>query len=549
MKYNYKSAVFILAGVWLIAASSCTKLTETVYSSYISNNYYNNQKEVLSAVLRPYTHTSAWISSSGQVGYWRVSELSADQLAWPVKGIDGGDNGNWQRLHHHDWITADNDIVLNPWNLMYTGVGYCNDPIAQLGSRDAAKMGITEADRQSYISELHLLRAFYYIKLMDLYGNIPVATVVGTPINPPTVSRDSVFQFCESEIMAYKDKVPVLSKMSVGRMTQAGAYAMLAELYLNAEKWTGKARWADCIAACDALISSKAGSQTGGPMTLDPDLDITYSNVTEQSSEVIFSIAYDNQKSSFRVNFNSDFYHFREQYILDVSVNGNNGIVLIPGVYSKYQDNDLRKQDWFLIGPQYYLTNPTQPVQGFREYSGKQLVFVDNIRKNITLAAGQDPNTLPSDMTTGEENSGVRFNKYKPGRQADPHYFSNDWVIYRLSWIYFAKAEALMRQAGGVASQSAVDLVNAVKKRAFTTADWPAQAYTPATLTMNALLDERGREFIFEGWRRQDQIRFGTFTTGTWWDHKPDADKTRELFPIPQATAANNPNLKQNAGY
>ena len=66
---------------------------------------------------------------------------------------------------------------------------------------------------------------------------------------------------------------------------------------------------------------------------------------------------------------------------------------------------------------------------------------------------------------------------------------------------------------------------------------------------LQAMLAERGREFIFEGWRRQDQIRFGTFTTGTWWDHTADGDPNKELFPIPYATISNNKNLVQNPGY
>jgi len=531
------------------SVSGCTKLNETIYSDYLTSNYYKNQNEVVSAVLRPYTHTQAWITSSGQVGYWRVNELAGDQLAWPVKGVDGQDNGNWIRLHYHSWVVNDPDIVGNPWNLMYTGVGFCNDPIDNLGKLSAQSMGITEADRQQYLAELHLLRAFYYLKLMDLYGNIPVVTQVAVPLSPPTVPRDSVFQFVESEILAWKDRVPNLSPTMIGRMSKAGAFAMLVELYLNAEKWSGKARYQDCIANCDSLINSTAGSQTGGAMALDSTIDMTYNNTNENSTEIIFSMHYDYQASTFRVNFNSDFYHFNEQYIYDGLENGNNGIVLIPGVYSKYADNDLRKKSWFLVGPQFYLTDSTKPVTGFREYVGKPLVFVDNIRKNNTLGPGGDPNSLPSNMTTGEENSGVRFNKWKPGRQSDPHYFSNDWGVYRLSWIYFAKAEALMRMNGGTATQEAVDLVNAVKKRAFAPADWPAAQSVVANFTLDSLLNERGKEFIFEGWRRSDLIRFGTFTTGTWWDHVPTNDKNKELFPIPYSTITNNKNLRQNPGY
>jgi len=534
----------------LLLTGSCTKLKETEYSDYITDNYYNNKTEVLSAVLRPYTHTNAWITSSGQVGYWRVSELAADQLAWPVKGIDGQDNGNWIRLHYHSWIPDDPNIVWDPWRLIYTGLGYCNDPIDNLGKRPIAGMGITQAEKDGYIAELKLLRAFYFLKLMDLYGNIPVVTKVGDPVNPPTQSRADVFKFIEQEIKDNIDKVPVLSPAMVGRLSKAGAYAMLAELYLNAEKWTGAARWDDCVAACDKIISGSAGVQTStGAMALDANITDTYSNTNENAKEILFSIAYDYQKSTFRCNFNSDFYHFNERYMNDGTFNGNNGIILIPGTYSKYKDNDLRKKTWFFIGPQTYLTDATKPVLGFREYSGKQLVFVDNIRRNSTLQSGQDPNALPSDMTTGEENSGVRFNKYQPGRQADAHYFSNDWAVYRLTWIYFAKAEALMRKNGGTASQDAVDLINACKKRSFSAADWPAEAYTTGTLTMDELLDERGREFIFEGWRREDLIRFGKFVTTSWWDHTPSNDKNKELFPIPLRQIAANKNLVQNTGY
>lgn len=542
-----KTRILLFASVLL---ASCSKqLTETDYSQLNSSNFYNNENEVLSAVLRPYTHTNAWITSSGQVGYWRVSELSGDQLAWPVKGVDGQDNGNWIRLHYHQWLIDDGDIVENPWNLMYTGVGYCNDPITQLSSRTAAQMGITESDRLELIAELHLLRAFYYIKLMDLYGNIPVVTQVGTPASPATMPEDSVFAFCEREILQWKDQVPSLSPSMVGRMTKAGAFAMLSELYLNAEQWTGTARWQDCINACDSLINSTAGSQTGGTMQLDPDVNSTYNNTNENSNEIIFSIAYDNQKSTFRVNFNSDFYHFNQQYIYNGNLNGNNGIVLIPGTYATFDDSDYRKQDWILIGPQFYLTDPTKPVTGFREYSGQPLVFMDNIRKNKTLAPGQDPSTLPSNMTTGEENSGPRFNKYKPGQYTDPHYFSNDWAVYRLGWIYLNKAEALMRLNGGVATQDAVDLVNAVKGRAFSPTYFATHKYTVTSLTLPELLAERGRELIFEGWRRQDDIRFGTFSTGSWWDHTPDGDKHTNLFPIPYSAMSNNGNLKQNPGY
>lgn len=156
-------------------------------------------------------------------------------------------------------------------------------------------------------------------------------------------------------------------------------------------------------------------------------------------------------------------------------------------------------------------------------------------------------------MSEGEENSGVRFNKYKLGNQIanattppSTVYNNTDWNIYRLTWVYFAKAEAIMRKNGGLATEEAVQLINDCKVRAFLPADWVP--YTPASLTLDELLIERGREFIFEGFRRDDLIRFGKFSTTPWWDHQP-SNANRQLYPIPQQQIALNPNLKQNVGY
>lgn len=545
----------VLAGS-LSIASACTKLDEKIYSRYVAENYYNSKSEVISAVLRPYTHANAW-TTPGQNGWWRVSELSADQLAWPVKGKDGQDGGKWIRDHYHQW-TNDDDAVWEPWRLMWWGLGLCNQPIENLEKRSLAQMGITQAEKDAYVGELKLFRDFTLLKIMDLWGNVPIATQVGEE-NIPTKSRKEVFEFLEQDIKANIDKVPNLSSSMIGRMSKAGAYAMLVELYLNAEKWTGTARWDECIAACDKLIQGQAGSQNG-TMALDPDIVTTYSpRNSTKSNEIILSITYDPPKGASAPQWPGDFYHFKQRFINGSTRTGNNGVIVIPGVYNGfYKDNDKRKKEWFLIGPQYMygtidpVTGVGTPVTGddSREYRGLPLVFVDNVRKNRSLQPGQDPNTLPSDMTQGEENSGVRFNKYKLGVTTDAaNYQAVDWALYRLTWVYFAKAEALMRKNNGVATQEAVDLINASRKRAFSAADWPAEAYTTATLTMDELLKERGREFIFEGFRRQDLIRFDKFVNTSWWDHVPTNDKNKELLPVPNRQITLNPNLKQNPGY
>lgn len=548
-----KSIIYTAFLIFMALASACTKLDENAYDQIPSENFYSNKNEVLSAVLRPYTHANAWVTPSQQDGWWRPAELSADQLAWPTKGPHGEDSGKWKRLHYHTW-TVDEAGLNNAWSLMYAGVGYCNDPIAQINSRDISAMGITQQEKDSYLSELKLLRAFHYLKLMDLFGGVPIQTEPADPLNPvypSTSSRKEVFDFVEKEIKDNINNVPKLSRAQLGRMSQASGYAMLVELYLNAEVWSGTARWDDCIAAADKIINNEGGGQNGN-MALDPNISDQFKNTNDLSKEVIFSIAYDFTRAKFEPSWTGEFYHFAQRDIYGGGRNGNDGIVLVPGVYSTYEVEDQRKLNWLLIGKQLKFADGVTPVQGTVEYAGKPLEFVDNIQRN-------SKGSTVSNMSEGEENSGVRFNKYKLGNsipgvvngvkvEPDPNYNNTDWNVYRLTWIYFAKAEALMRKNNGTATLEAVDLINACKKRAYTDAAWASKAYTTTTLTMDELLAERGREFIFEGFRRDDLIRFGKFTSGTWWDHTASS-AIRNLFPIPQRQRDLNPKLAQNPGY
>jgi len=529
-----------------ILGGACTKLEEGAYDVVRADDFYNNKNEVISAVLRPYTHANAWVTPSGQDNWWRASEMSADQLAWPTKGRHGEDGGKWKRLHYHTW-TVDEAGLNQAWILLFGGLGYCNSAIENINLNDLAKMGITEEEKQSFLAELKLTRAFHYLKAIDLWGGLPIATNTKDPLRPATSSRKEVFDFIEKEIKDNIAAAPKLSNTMTGRMTQAGAYAMLVELYLNAEVWTGTPRWDDCIAAADALISGQGGGQNGA-MALDPNITDQFKTTNHLSKETIFSIAYNFTIGDFEPSWPGEFYHFKQREIYGGGRNGNDGIVLIPGVYTTFADNDLRKSQWLLEGPQLNFTTGA-PVTGSEEYDGEPLVFVDNIRKN------KSGSTL-SNMSEGEENSGVRFNKYKLGNQApglggiaaDPEYNNTDWNVYRLTWVYFAKAEALMRKNGGIADGVALQLINDCRSRAFSPANQAAAAYTAATLTMDELLAERGREFIFEGFRRQDLIRWNKFTTATWWDHSATA-ATKSLYPIPQQQRNLNPNLTQNPGY
>ncbi|RYF10404.1 MAG: RagB/SusD family nutrient uptake outer membrane protein, partial [Flavobacteriales bacterium] len=111
----------------------------------------------------------------------------------------------------------------------------------------------------------------------------------------------------------------------------------------------------------------------------------------------------------------------------------------------------------------------------------------------------------------------------------------NDWVYYRYSDALLMKAEAQLRISQ---TTSALTLVNSLRTVR------GASALT--SLTLDVLLDERGRELYWEGFRRQDLIRFGKFLAA--WQEKPASEAKYLLFPIPD-NQLGNPNLVQNPGY
>jgi len=532
----------VVLGISAFGYQACTKLDESPYSEIKNDEFYTNRREILQAAIRPITHMQSWLAPTGGNGYYYHSELSSDQLAWPQKGRHGYDAGDHFRQHYHTW--NDNESRMrDAWIGMWTGLGYVNNALEKIQASPFDQVGMEEAEYNEVITELKVLRAYHYMRIMDLWGNVPIVEQVTDDItNPETKPRAEVFAYIQKEL---EENVPNLAPLSanlIGRVNRAAGYAMLAELYLNAEKWAGKPMWDECIAACDKILSGDGGGLGGGPK-LATDLNSTFSNTNQQAPEALFQFAY-SQKGGFAFDWGGFFmgYDYMKD-VLNVGYGGWNAFVVVPTAFNAYAENDLRKKEWFLFGPQYKYGTKT-PVVGTEEWSGKPLVFVNSIRRE-----SEGDKTSEGSMAEGEENSGARFNKYKSGTLDDDNYRENHYMIYRLTEIYFDKAEAIMRKNGGTANQEAVDLINASRQRAFSAADWSKAKYTTATLTLDELLAERGREFIFEGKRRTDLIRFGKYTTASWWDHEPSNDPNKELYPVPSTQIAINPNLKQNPGY
>lgn len=518
MKNILRRSILVLAAITLLGVHACNDLDEKVYSAVTTENFYSTPDQVMAAYLLPYSFLTAVVYDI----HWSLETMSTDEAVATVKNGQGFENGRWIQLHQHTWSSS-LDFILWEWYNLTQGVGYCNQFLGILEQNDFSSMNLP-VSQDRMIAEVRMLRALYYYFLMGVYGNVPIVTRVGEP-NPPTHPRAEVFAFIEKEILESMSGLGEKGDPGwYGHFTKTAANALLARMYINAEVFTGTARWDDAIAASDAILES-------GKYVLDPTWDAPFKIDNQYSNENILVVPYDaNYAPGFNITTQNLPGAMRDAYDFPDYPWGKT--VTQESFYNLFKPNDRRIDQW-LVGPQSYIDDngDEQIVWGWWDQDGQQLV----IRPEIEKLNNQ----------TGGYGDGVRNVKYEVEKGVIWGN-NNDFVLFRLSEIMFIKAEALMRKSGGVATDEAVDLINEVRARSFDPAD-PDATYTVATLTLDELLDERGREFAYEMKRREDLIRFGKFGD-EWWE-KPESPETRELYPIPFQIRTSNPALDQNLGY
>ncbi len=520
----YKTLLFLF--LIIITGFGCTKkLDETVFSEDTPGNFYQTADQVVAAYVLPYSYLQTHIY---QVHFQDV-EFVTDEACVPVLFGYVDQGGQWIRFHQHTWASPD-AWILSEWQDMFQAIGYCNNFIDNIQNIDVSKFNLPVSKNQM-IAEVRMVRALHYYWALNEFGNIPVVEHTSI-INPASNTPADAFTFIEKEI---KESIPDLSEKGdanwYGHFTKTAAYALLAKLYLNAEAITGTAHWQDCIDACDKIISS-------GKYSLDENWNDPFKVQNENSNENIYVVPYDANNAQ-QFNFiEQNIHEYITQYKYKDTHDYGYGwrkISTQESFYHLYKSDDARINQW-IVGKQTYVDNNGK-VKPIDDYSGNAMVITPQI----------------NDLTDANDDEGVMNIKYEIERNADYGAnglvnMNNDMVVFRYADILYMKAECLMRLNGNAATQNAVDLVNQVRQRNFSTADWPNEKYTTTALTMDELLNERGREFSYEMFRREDLIRFGKFENA-WWDKEQDADKHYEIFPIPEIVLTSNPALKQNPGY
>ena len=509
MKLNNKIAIALLTSLTL---TNCTKLDEDLRSSLT--------EEQAQEVLRQTTDVNVLLQSvynglrsfQGQEGVFALQQNTSDETLVPTRGGDWDDNGVWRVLTSHSW-NADHRDVLGSFNNL-------------LGIVFNATNVLTFNPSASQAAEARFVRAFAMFTALDLYDQVPYREPGENLLNAPKVLKgEEALNFIISEVNAIRNDLPAGPAYKANK---DAARVLLMKMYLNRGAIVNReqptfaaADMTEVIKLADEIINSNKYSLA------DNVFDNYAPNNDVISTENIFTNQNIGGVQGGGVNsrFNMGAHYNQKP-------GGWNGFSTLADVYNKFEASDERRG-----GAYPGMTNVGGMTIGFQvgqQYNEAGVALKD--RKGNPLAFTPEVQLLETGNNL--EVTGIRVQRYvvdyKNGGgqgQAD-----NDYVFYRYADVLLMKAEALLRSGNEAAARTIVNQVRA--KRG---------ASNLATLTTDNLLDERQREFYWDGWRRQDQIRFGKFLAPTAL-RQASAPKNL-LFPIPNAALAVNPNLTQNPGY
>lgn len=471
---------------------------------------------------------------------WNANELTTDEAicGWTDKGIAEYD---------YNTFTPANDCLYGLfWRLSF-GASICNQYLKECADHDA-----------TMTAEVHFLRALYYYFLLDNYGNPAFSETVGE--TPRQIQSADLFAWIVKELEDNMDQMLPASvrkkgDANYGRADQSAAWMLLARLYLNAEKYTGKAEWEKAKTYAEKVINESGRSIWMGDNTT------THKSANGQWSAYQMLFMADNDQSG---AYNESIFAF----ILDGAATASWGAstFLFAASWDSFMRDDypqMTDQAWGGNRTRVDLIEKflsTATLDGLPDW--KTATIVDAARDDRALFYGdnakgdggvKDRKYTNDDLATFQD--GLATTKYTSqrsdgGNVSNGTHNDNDIMLMRLAEAYLIYAEAEARAAGSNTTLTqGTKYINDLRTRA----NNPDQH---TTYTLREILDERARELYFEGVRRTDLIRYGYFGGSSYtWQWKGGVQEGgkfgayRNIFPIPQTELATNKNLTQNPGY
>lgn len=448
--------------------------------------------------------------------YFMMQELTTDEA------VIGWNDGTIANLHAQNW-TAGNEFIRTMYSRILYQVALTNEFLRQTSDAVLDDRGIDgnlRTEIEEFRAEARFLRALSYWHALDLYGNPPFITETD-PVGaflPPQIQRAELFTWLENELLEIEGEIVAARANDYGRADQAAVWMLLSKLYLNAEVYTGTARYSDVITYTNKIIN--AGYSI-------PDVPYEYLFLADNDTngaqeEFIFPITYD--------GLNTQSYGGMT-FIIHASIGGS-----------------MDPQDFGVNSGWGGLRTTPQLVDKFPDGADSEdsraMFHTDGQNKQITsipvFTEGYAVTKYKNVTSTGEQ-----------GSDTSGEFVDTDFPMFRLADVYLMYAEAVLRGGGGSVSQ-AVSYINELRERAYGDTSGNISA---SDLTLDFIINERARELYWEAHRRTDLIRFNQFTENGIWAFKggvPQGTTTpayRNLMPIPASDLGVNTNLTQNPGY
>lgn len=505
--------------------------------------YQNAESLYLNTVATLYNYIGGNSQSQGLQGTYRgvydFNTFTTDEAIIPTRGGDWYDGGFWQEIFLHGW-DAGTGALNDTWKYLYKVIALCNRSLETLDNH--ASM-LSADDLMLFKAEVRALRAMYYYYLLDMFARVPLVVSSTIPMNQvKQSSRPEVFNFVLKELQETRMILPNVKSNQLGdyygRITCPVVEFLLAKLCLNAEvytheNWTDGNRpsgkdiiitvdgkqmnaWEACYAYCTMLESDG--------YELEKDMQDCFEVHNESSVENIFTIPMD--PSSYTNQMQNLFrsYHYQHAGIYGMGgENGSSATLEALATFGYGTDEVDNRFDQTYYWGQVYDYNQ-QPVV---MQNGQMLEY--------------HPEAIKLDVSgdTYEALAGARMKKYVVDYTStkDGKLMHNDIVLFRYADVLLMMSEAKVRNG----ENGDIEL-NAVRSRSY-------MGYRKATL--ENILAERQLELAWEGWRRQDLIRFGQFTRA--YSSRPQVPNEDSgfttVFPIPGDVRVLNPNITQNYGY
>lgn len=511
--------VFIIF-ISIVFSCSCTKLHEEVGGNLTTGQITN----IAAAELLRGVYISLEWTFTSHFEIFALSDITTDEAIVPTRGNDWDDNGQWRVLHQHKWDP--NHPTLRDCFKSLGGVVFAATDMLQYNPTAQQK------------AEARFLRAFAMYWLLDMFDQVPYRGPGENIIQPAKVRTGiEALDYIISEIN------DVQHDLLDGPPSKANKYAakvLLMKCYLNKAVYKNRANPSFETADMNKVISLADEIINSGKFSFSDNYFDNFSpdNGTKIHENIFTQLS--NADGGYKLQF-------AWHNVLHYSQGGFNGYTSLSKFYNKFESTDKRREAVY-----------TYPGSPFNPGKRVNVGFLIGQQYDLFTGDSLSDGTLPVIFTPEVKNiepgpnldmPGIRPVKYAPDYL---NFFwsggpaTNEFVYFRFPDVLLMKAEAILRGGtptnAGPYGNTANSIVNAIRT------DASRGATALASVNLDILFDERGRELWWENWRRQDMIRFGKYLLP--FQEKDDpSDPTYLLFPIPFEQLAVNPYLKQNRGY